>query len=333
MHFRRGFVELLKTVHVEKMGKNKLFLIPGNAKAGTTFLFDQLVINADVFNKPITKEINYFVRKTIYNEGEFLKQFKNHVTSKIFLDASPVYLQSGQPIAERVQNTFPDWEVFVLILIRDPISTLFSHYLHDIKSHHGRLSSPRTRPKSFDLHQPEVLNKYVRPKYPQIKDLFDTFGSSCIALPMGSLFNGIAHNKIQRLLSEKLTPFDIEEKSNQGGFIPEFHYGGTNGTTFKQGGVEYLVPPCTMVSAANARSEIMFNVGEADANKILSMAKTFSNRISIDRKKLEPLIEDHEMICREFDVSCPIPAKYDQEIRFDASFGQVSDVILKKLMM
>lgn len=309
----------------------KVFIIPGLAKAGTTYLFDQLIENDRTFNKPTRKEINYFNKKIKLSKKDYLKNFDETKNTKIFLDASPVYLQSGLPVADRISATLTNWETLVLILMRDPISALFSHYLHDIKSHQGRLSSPRRRLKNFDLNQPEVLAKYTKPKHTEIRKFFETFGSNCVALPMSSLFDGRAHAKIQTLLGEDLKPFNAEARSNEGGFLPIFHYGGVNGSTFEQDGTEYILPPHAMVSAANARSEIRFDLNETEANSILSLAKTFTKRISFSRDTLMPLIVDHEKTCRKFDVSCPISAKYDHEITFDAPYGKVSNEILSNL--
>jgi len=178
----------------------RLFLVPGMAKAGTTFLFDQLVESKDVFNIPDRKEISLFQKNAGVSEEKFLQRFPDGSEDRIYLDVSPVYLNTGPEVPGRVADVLPDWDIRVLILVRDPVSTLFSHYLHNLKSHYGRLSSRRARPARYSLADDAVLRKYIRPKYETIMTYCGIFENRCAVMPMNALFDGRAETRIERAL-------------------------------------------------------------------------------------------------------------------------------------
>lgn len=308
----------------------RLFLVPGMAKAGTTFLFDQLVKSRDAFNIPDRKEISLFQKNTGVSEKKFLQRFPNGSENRIYLDVSPVYLNAGPEVAGRVAEVLPGWDIRVLILVRDPVSTLFSHYLHDLKSHYGRLSSPRARPARYSLADDAVLRKYIRPKYETIRAYCGIFENRCAVMPMDALFDGRAETRIERLLGVALTAFNHGIRSNEGGFVPQYHYGGENGATFVQDGTEYRVPPRTLVSAANSRSEIQNDVAPDTAEKILSLAQSFTKEIELPREKIEALILDHRKICEAFDLPAA-PENEKQTFAFTAEPGKVSKGVLETL--
>jgi hypothetical protein len=116
----------------------RVLLVPGLAKAGTTFLFDQLAQQGGRFAPSRSKEINHFLRRPDSGRERYLDHFPSWDPAQVLVDASPAYLQQGdRDLAARIRRILQRDAVQVLILLRDPIDALLSHYLHDMKSHVG----------------------------------------------------------------------------------------------------------------------------------------------------------------------------------------------------
>lgn len=308
----------------------RYYIVPGLAKAGTTFLFDQLAENPEIFNLPRFKEINYFQRSNTNGLEGYLRNFITHDIDKIYIDASPVYINTGERVVENIFGIVDPAEVFSTILIRDPVSAVFSHYLHDLKSHHGRLTSLRPRPSTFSLKSSDVLDKYLRAKFDTIAAFHDILGARCIVLPMKDLFNGAAKKRIESLMSIKLKDFDAKKVSNSGGFVPQYYYGGDSGTWFTQDGSEYFVPRDALVSGANERSEIIYDVDSDSAESILALSESFTYEAEFRIEEFDSIIRDHERICAKFSIDCPIKQE-GKIVHFAAQPGKVSLEILQKL--
>lgn len=117
------------------------FIIVGAPKSGTTSLYHYLSEHPQVFmSEP--KEVNFFSREEIERQGLFYKDFKAKDLDeykKLFLEAndekavgegSVSYLFYPETPA-KIKALLPD--VKIIILLRDPVSRGYSHYLMDYR--------------------------------------------------------------------------------------------------------------------------------------------------------------------------------------------------------
>lgn len=116
-----------------------VFFIVGAAKAGTTLLWSRLRAHPDLF-LPEKKEFHYFsgihpsprekhVVQAVTDEKTYLRYFPSDRPSVLAGEASTSYLwepNTAQRIRERVPNAR------ILILLRNPVDRLFSHYRMDV---------------------------------------------------------------------------------------------------------------------------------------------------------------------------------------------------------
>lgn len=277
------------------------------------------------------KEVKFFQKEmNKFDKNKYLSNFPECSDKKIYLDASPPYLYPNSFAPQNIKNTLAEDEVYIFILIRDPISAVFSHYLHDLKSHVGRLSSPRVRPKAFSLRSPAVSQKFMHLKFPKIHEFEQNFPESTFVFPMKDLFNGKIRTKINEVFSINLKDFDSSHRSNAGGFVPRYFYGGENGSSFEQDGILYKVPAYAMVSAAEERSEILHDVPQDVADRIFALADTFTKEITFQTSYFQSIIDDHMRICDRYNVDCPIKSN-GSTVEFQATDGTVSDKVLKML--
>ncbi|UZD23863.1 sulfotransferase family protein [Algoriphagus halophytocola] len=117
------------------------FFIVGTPKAGTTSLYHYLEEHPDIYMSPI-KETNFFSYKDIKSQGLFygeehvrcIEDYKNQFTGvrgeKAIGEASVSYLYY-QGVAEKIKKFNPDAKI--IIVLREPVSRGYSHYLMDKK--------------------------------------------------------------------------------------------------------------------------------------------------------------------------------------------------------
>lgn len=108
------------------------FLIIGAGKAGTTSLFYYLRQHPEVFMPP-TKEIRFFVDDEIYLQG--IKKytaihFKNAEKYPLRGEATPTYFHFPVKVIPRIKEIYRDKPPKFIVVLRDPVSRAYSHYLH-----------------------------------------------------------------------------------------------------------------------------------------------------------------------------------------------------------
>jgi len=70
--------------------KNKIFIIPGMPRAGTTFLYHNLQLHPEIF-VPYRKEVNYFTFDHKRGEKWYFSMFDEMTDNQIGADISPFY--------------------------------------------------------------------------------------------------------------------------------------------------------------------------------------------------------------------------------------------------
>lgn len=109
------------------------FFIVGATKAGTTKLYGMLRAHPDIY-MPARKEINYFNRDprtpshgdAAISESDYLSYFSKARPGMTIGDANAQYLHGARAVV-RLANQCPC--AAIIIILREPVSRAFSHYL------------------------------------------------------------------------------------------------------------------------------------------------------------------------------------------------------------
>jgi hypothetical protein len=108
------------------------FFILGAAKCGTTAIYRTLKDHPDIFLSP-TKETFFFANDQKYEKGtryyanSFFRGAGKYIARG---EASPNYFSFPSIVAPRMRDTLDLDALKFVVLIRDPVSRAYSHYLH-----------------------------------------------------------------------------------------------------------------------------------------------------------------------------------------------------------
>jgi len=104
----------------------KFLIIPGFAKSGTTFLYEQLAKSGAPINLPKRKEVDFF-RNGKSLEG-YLEQFQTTDPDKVFLDASPLYGLPNSNTAATIKKVLKKHDVKFVFCLRESLSRAYSQF-------------------------------------------------------------------------------------------------------------------------------------------------------------------------------------------------------------
>lgn len=196
------------------MNKPNLFIV-GAPKAGTTFLYEKLANQPDIFFSK-TKELNYFTFNELKKESyykdfkvkslsQYLKYYNGSKNSKYLVDASVSYFTSISAPFE-IQKFNPTAKI--IIILRDPVDRAFSHYIMDNRM--GVANKPFEHYLTFDtnsFHYKQYIgnSSYVS----NIKKFKDTFGEDKVLVIILSQLN----KSIDKIANFLEVPIILEEKS------------------------------------------------------------------------------------------------------------------------
>jgi hypothetical protein len=121
----------------KREGRLPDFLIPGEARCGSTTLWGMLSQHPDVFF-PNEKELHFFSSYRVEpDEGreqarleEYLRHFASAAPGQICGEATPNYLFDAGACA-RIRVLLP--RVRLLVILRDPVARAWSHYWHQVR--------------------------------------------------------------------------------------------------------------------------------------------------------------------------------------------------------
>lgn len=196
---------------------NPNFFIVGTPKAGTTSLYHYLEEHPDIYMSPI-KETNYFSYEEIKSQGlfygeeyvksleDYKKQFTGVKDEKAIGEASVSYLYYPS-IADKIQRFNPDAKI--IMVLREPISRGYSHYLMDIKLGLVNLSysdivNRGSKHKSIGLYYQQYVELGLY--YEQVKRYLDVFGRDKVKI---FLFEDIISD-LPAVMSEIYTFLDVD---------------------------------------------------------------------------------------------------------------------------
>lgn len=109
-----------------QLESNRLFVVGGMARAGTTFLYHNFQLHPDVF-VPSRKELAYFAYNYDHGEEWFQSFFKNMSKEKCAVDISPAYFMDTDSI-KKIMAYGPN--IRVILGIRRPLDWIYSMYGH-----------------------------------------------------------------------------------------------------------------------------------------------------------------------------------------------------------
>lgn len=244
----------------------KFLIIPGMAKAGTTYLFDQLSINPE-FIPTKRKEVSYLTHSRSLDG--YLSLFTDSTKeSKVYLDASPQYLTRGAGAINNMEVAFKGFEVTFLIGLREPFGKIFSHYLHDLKSHVSFFDIRDYLQLDHGIYGLNCLKKYLVRHAPSTARIGEVFGKeSILGFSIKRSIDTLNESNLleTRLgLSSKIT-LKKESYSNRGGWIPRVIYHSSRHVEVVVDGVVYAIPPRALlvINGNHSRYEEDFNAEEA----------------------------------------------------------------------
>lgn len=221
----------------------KFLIIPGFAKAGTTFLFEALRNSGAPINFPKRKEVDYFRSGTSFDQ--YLDQFETQDPDKVFLDASPLYALPGQKAAANIKSTLKGHDVKFAFCLREPIARAYSHYMHDISTHfflyaHG--------PYSF--YSADVLNKYFVPMAPVVADYVKAFGLPNVSgFGFKSTGPQLRADVLEFLGLGRDWKLDFSINPAEGSSLPRIYYDTDRYLTVRSGADLYALPPRSFLIA------------------------------------------------------------------------------------
>ena len=205
------------------------FFIIGTPKAGTTSLYNYLKSHPDIFMSP-KKEPNFFSFQDIGNQKLYYPEkniksvelykilFKNAKNKIAIGDASVSYLFYEQ-VPKRIKKIVPNAKI--IIILRQPTSRAFSHYLMDSRLGLVNLNfedivyKKTTHPK-MDLYYQQFIELGFY--HSQIKRYFDIFGQNNVKVFLTEDLKTELGNVLKDICTflhiDNTVNFDLEQRHN-----------------------------------------------------------------------------------------------------------------------
>ena len=242
----------------------KILIIPGFAKSGTTFLYDQLRHLGDKINMPVRKEIDYFRRGD--NWDEYMKCFETHDPDKVFLDASPQYSTADETVIKNAKTALKGHDVKILFGLRDPLSRAYSHYLHDLSAMFWIFAL-----SGNDFLHPDVLAKYFIPQKKIVDSFVTGFGEENVS---GFGFK-VSGKKLPADINSflglpKSYRLDTDTNPAPGSLLPKVYYNAEKPIPVISEGEFYILPPKCLLIVSGQWSQLRANFPPDLANQILT---------------------------------------------------------------
>ncbi|KAA1174683.1 hypothetical protein FWJ25_04645 [Marinobacter salinexigens] len=255
----------------------KYLIIPGLAKSGTTYLFDQLSQNEEYFTPTMRKEVNYFC------QGDDILQYNSQYPSlseeKWHVDASPAYMESYVDEFTRMKSAFNGEIAKFIVCLREPFSRAYSHYLHDLKRHVVHFDFNAFMTLSHNIKSIDSFQKYFIPRKPQIEYLIKLFGrENVLGFDLGTKREKWRHTtELEDFLSiSGKIHFDSGKVSNPGGWIPRIFYDRKRSLEVYDRGEVYALPPGTLLIKNGTDSMLLKDFPESMADKLIKSSQYWS---------------------------------------------------------
>ncbi len=231
----------------------KHLIIPGTAKSGTTFLWDQLVNGTDRVNYFSGKELGYL---SVGDDVEtYEKCFDRQGPGKVFLDATPQYSDTYLKFSENAARALKGREVQILFCLRDPVARAFSHYRHDLSTNFWTSVMG-----DYSFHTEQALRRYMQPYLPIVEAYQNAFGVENVH---GFSFKQSTDRLPSKVLDLLGLPQDwrlnLDHNPALGGGLPRVVYNEKRDVTIEEGGKFYRLPAKTLLVCTTMYSDVYSN--------------------------------------------------------------------------
>ncbi|WP_156961959.1 sulfotransferase domain-containing protein [Cobetia amphilecti] len=289
----------------------KHLIIPGLAKAGTTFLYDYLSNHGnDIFNKPVRKETRYFSKNRDLEGIE--DYYPDASIRKIYLDATPSYLSSPNSgkIISNIETALLGKDVYFVICLRNYFDRIVSHYLHDLKGAYKNSNKWSWNQGDYTLYSKRAIDKYFSSYANECRTLVDKFGHErVLGLSTKDTYSEKSINSINAMLDVELPLGDFTQISNPGGWLPKLIYGGDKGIEFHDGQHLIFVPAYTLLCVNNNRSWIRYNVSSNEGLNAVKYSAAWSSTFENTGPLFHKAKEDYMKACDILKVEPELPDK------------------------
>lgn len=217
----------------------------GMGKAGSTLLHKLFLRHNDIYVSEINKEIDFFTSPDNWNKGKawYESQFSGYQGEKWVVDISPGYHNKLESI-QRMKDTLGD-DLKILFTFRRFTDFAYSRYLHTIRS--------RVVRGGF-LEMLEKRSMFYKPLDVIIDEYIKAFGKENVLIMhyekefdrVTPMFEQAIYNFLG-LPPEKQYYDTLKDRSVNSGCIPRFVYTKNKPYEESRDGIEYRVPPNTLV--------------------------------------------------------------------------------------
>lgn len=257
------------------MSKTKHLIVPGMAKSGTTFLWDQLVNRTETVNYYSKKEMGYLLVKDDY-EG-YLNQFDRVEEGKVYLDATPEYSDNYKAFSKNAGVALKNCDTQLIFCLRDPVARAFSHYRHDMNTHFWM-----TVMGDYSFHTEGALRRYLRPFLPIVTAFKNAFGTERVhGYTFKQVKDKLPAPVLEQLGLPKNWTLDLSINPALGGGLPRVIYDPVRPVTIEQDGVYYRLPAKTLLVSSTVHMYIRHDFPADIAEKIMTHAANWTQ--SFDR--------------------------------------------------
>jgi len=243
--------------------KTKHLIIPGMAKCGTTFLWDQLVNRTDKVNYYSKKELGYLSVGSDYEK--YLGLFDEQKAGRVFLDATPQYGEFYREFSANAKEALKGQDAQVIFCFRDPVARAFSHYRHDLSTHFWT-----SMMGDYSFHNEGALRKYLCPYSEMVKSLQNAFGAENVhGFTFKQSKSTLPPSVLKMLGLPKSWKLDLDTNPALGGGVPRVVYDEKRATVLEQDGVLYSLPAKALLICSNRWTMLYPNYPASLAEKFL----------------------------------------------------------------
>jgi hypothetical protein len=163
----------MKVIINGKSAKLPDFLLVGAARSGTTTLYHYFKLHPEIYvsvkephffslqgKEPTFTETGY-IKEKVWELSYYLNLYKEAKDNQKIGDCSPSYLSAYNQSIGYIKQIYGEKydKIKILIILRNPVDALYSHYLHQVKRNKENLSL-------VEAIKPENIKKRIK-KHPQ----------------------------------------------------------------------------------------------------------------------------------------------------------------------
>ena len=247
----------------------KFLFIPGFAKSGTTYLYDQLAALHGQINAPTRKEIGAF--KLDMSLERFLNYYPNRDDGKIYLDATPDYLLPNSPAIDDIKRVLDGHDIKILICVRSPISRAYSQYLHNIRL------AWRVGVAPFPFYDPRIISSFIFAQAPLVAHTQNLFGvENVFGFTAGERDSELPQGIRDHIGLGAAWALDPRGEQYSGGWMPEVYFDAREPLLIENSGELFELPRGTLMISMGEESFLKFNFPVTLGERLVRNASTWT---------------------------------------------------------